>query len=129
MAGMFTYDAFLTPWQATTSSPRVMQGVVRHATAALGGWSTLHWATSGDARASSANALQFEFLGDYVYSVATGTYGAGAWTDTRNAADCPAIDAFRASLYTTNPLPKPAPGTACPATFGNTDIYGWSSSA
>ena len=128
-----SYLAFTTPFQQGTGILRLMMGVFRHATTgadgAPGSFATLHRGTPGDARASSANALQFEFLGDYVYAVATRTYGAGAWTDTRNAADCPAIDAFRASLYTTSPLAKPAPGTACPATFGNTDIYGWSSSA
>jgi hypothetical protein len=123
-----TYDAFLTPWQATTSSPRVMQGVVRHATAGLGGWSTLHRATWGDARASSANALREEFIGDYNSAVASTTFGAAVWNDARNAADCTAIDAYRQSLLTSSPLPAAAPGTACPPTFGNTDIFGWSSS-
>jgi len=38
----------------------------------------------------------------------------------RNAADCPAIDAFRADLSS----PRSAPGTDCPFTFGNADIVG-----
>jgi len=45
------------------------------------------------------------------------------WTDARNAADCPAIDRYRQSLNTNNPLPPP-PISSCPATFGNTDIRG-----
>jgi hypothetical protein len=46
------------------------------------------------------------------------------WNDGRNAADCPEIDAFRDSELTSSPLSPPAPPTDCPATFGNTDIFG-----
>src|SRR5207244_4468931 len=49
-----TYDAFLTPWQSTTSAPRRVQGVVRHApvsaTGVIGAWTTLHRGAIGDAR-------------------------------------------------------------------------------
>jgi hypothetical protein len=83
-------------------------------------FTTLRLGTPGNARGSSANVPTFEFIGGYVYSVATRTYGAGVWTDARNAADCLAIDVYRASLYTVNPLPKPAPATDCPATFTGT---------
>ena len=55
---------------------------------------------------------------------ASRTYGATVWMDVRNAAVCPAVDAYRQSLATPNPLPKPAPNADCPATFGNTDIFG-----
>jgi hypothetical protein len=51
------------------------------------------------------------------------------WNDARNAADCPAMDAWRMSLRTedeSDDLPTPAPQQDCPATFGNTDIFGWS---
>jgi len=61
-------------------------------------------------------------------AVASTTFGAAVWNDARNAADCAAIDAYRQSLLTSSPLPAPAPGTACPPTFGNTDIFGGSSS-
>ncbi len=121
------YDAFVQPWQDTTAARRMMQGVVRHAdstAAGLGAWSTLHRGAPGDARGSSTNSLAAEFLGDYNYVVATRTYGAAVWNDVRNAADCPAIDAWRQSLATSSPLPRPAPGSDCPANFGNTDIYG-----
>jgi hypothetical protein len=68
-----------------------------------------------------------EFLGDYVYAIATNTYGAGVWNDVRNAADCPAIDAYRYSVQTGGTVAPPAPQQDCPATFGNSDIYGWTS--
>ena len=68
-----------------------------------------------------------EFLGDYVYAVATRDYGAAVWNDTRNAADCPAIDAWRMSLRTGTSVPRPAPNTDCPATWGNSDIFAWTS--
>jgi hypothetical protein len=119
-----TYNAFLTPWQTTTAAPRPMLGVVRHANSSTGPFTTLHRGAVGDARASSANGLAFEFLGDYNYAVATESSGVLVWNDTREAANCPALDAYRQSLVVGTPIPVPAPGTACPPTFGNTDIWG-----
>jgi hypothetical protein len=122
------YDNFLQPWQSTTADPRWMQGVVRHAnvaaSGAIGTWADLHRAPTGDARASSQNNLAAEFLGDYNYAVATDTYGAAVWNDVRDAADCPAIDAWRQSVVNGTPIARPAPQNDCPATFGNTDIFG-----
>jgi hypothetical protein len=124
------YNAFLAPYRTDTSSPRPLVGVVKHADVAsdgtVGAFSELNRGASGDARGSSANALTDEFLGDYVYAVATNDYGAGVWNDVRNADDCPAVDAWRMSLETGADVPKPAPAQDCgPAnTFGNTDIYG-----
>ena len=86
----------------------------------------MHRGAPGDARGSSANALTDEFLGDYVYAAATRTYGAAVWNDARNAADCPASDAWRESLITGTSVPRPAPQQDCPATFGNSDIFGGS---
>jgi hypothetical protein len=123
------YNAFTTPFRNDTSSPRSLVGVVKHADVAgggLGAWTTLHRGATGDPRASSQNDLTAGFLGDYVYAVATRDYGAAVWNDARNASDCPAIDAWRASLRTANPSTRPAPQQDCPATFGNTDIFGWS---
>jgi len=121
------YDGFTTAFQTTNDNPRQFAGVVRHATLAgsqIGAFTTLHRGAPGDARASSANALTTGFLGDYNYAAATNSSVTAVWNDARRAADCPAIDAFRDSELTSSPLSTPAPLTDCPATFGNTDIFG-----
>jgi len=124
-----TYDAYLAPYQTTTSTPRPMQAVVKHADlvgAVPGAFTELNRGTSGDARGSSQNGLTAEFFGDYVYAVATRTYGSAVWNDARNEADCPAIDAFRAGIEAGTSPTRPAPNSDCPANFGNSDIYGGS---
>jgi len=124
-----TYNAFHVPWQSTTANPRPMNSVVRHAEISGGtpvGWATLFNGPIGDARAASANSMTAEFLGDYNYAVATRGFGTAVYVDVRNAADCPAVDAFRQSLVDGSPITAPAPGTDCPATFGNSDIFGGS---
>jgi hypothetical protein len=130
-----TYMSFLQPWQSTTAAPRLFQGVVRHAevnpaTGAIGPWSDVNRAPTGDARGSSANALTDEFLGDYNYAFATNDSVLAVWNDARNAADCPAVDAYRQQIVNgtaagdaSDPT-RPAPQQNCPATFGNTDIFG-----
>jgi hypothetical protein len=122
------YNAFTTPYHSDTSSPNLLVGVVLHAdtggSGATGAFSTLHRGPTGDARGSSANALSAEFLGDYVYAAASRTFGTAVWNDARNAADCPAIDAWRESNITGGSVPRPAPEQDCPAGFGNSDIYG-----
>jgi len=129
------YNAFTTPLDTIGTNPHILVGVVKHAdiggNGAPGAWSELNRGAPGDARGSSQNNLWLEFLGDYVYAVATNTYGAGVWNDTRNAADCPAIDAWRiaaqeAIMNGTAVPTKPAPEQDCPATFGNSDIFGGS---
>jgi hypothetical protein len=125
------YDAFLQAWQTTTATSRLMQGVVRHAdfTGASTSFATLNRATVGDARGSSANSLTSEFLGDYNYVFATNAFAVATWNDVQNAADCPAVDAYRQGLVTAttaDDVPPPAPGVQCPPTFGNSDIFGGS---
>jgi hypothetical protein len=126
------YNAFTTPYRDDTTSPRTLVGVVLHADSSksaatpTGAFGELHRGDPGDPRGSSQNDLTAEFLGDYVYAVATRTYGAAVWNDTRNAADCPNLDAWRMSLRTGTSVTKPAPQQDCDATFGNSDIQGGS---
>jgi hypothetical protein len=128
------YNAFTTPFRPTTTTPRTLVGVVAHASVSasgvVGSFSEVHRGAPGDARGSSQNNLVIEFLGDYVYAVAGNSYATAVWQDARNAADCPAIDTWRAGVQTAttaDDVPTPAPQAACPATFGNTDIFGWTS--
>jgi hypothetical protein len=139
------------------ANDRPLVGQVLHATVSdgtVGDLAPVHRGTPGDARGSSQNDLAAEFLGDYVYAAATDTYGTAVWNDVRNAADCDAVDKYRQALHdeavdtgtqtaeaeeprgeqNADPEPDadagpvaPAPEQACPATFGNSDIFGWTS--
>lgn len=124
-----TYNAFSSPFRPTTAEPRMMHGVLRSAGisrhGAPGDWTTRYVGRSGDARGTSFAVWNYpEFLGFFVYAIATRSYGAGAWTDVSRTADCPAIDAWRqASLEADRVLtPAPWPQTDCPPNFGNSDI-------
>jgi hypothetical protein len=124
------YNAFTTPFRNNTTDPRSLVGVMLSAPgsgATTGAFTTLHRGAPGDPRGSSANALISEFLGDYVYAAATRTYGAAVWNDARNAADCPAIDAYRQALQNGQAATAPPVQQACPANFGNSDIYSFTS--
>jgi hypothetical protein len=129
------YNAFTEPFQDDTSSPRGLVGVVKHADIDAGGvpgtFTELNRGQEGDPRTSSQNNLWIEFLGDYVYAIATDLYGAAVWNDVRRGADCPAIDEWRAAAQAAiangDTVPDaPAPAQECPASFGNTDIFGGS---
>lgn len=122
------YNAFTTAYQPTTGTARSLVGVVMQASASgtgpTGDFSELHRGAAGDPRTSSQNNLVAEFLGDYVYAAATRSYGVAVWNDTRAGADCPAIDAWRQDIATGGTtVPRPAPQQDCPATFGNSDIF------
>jgi hypothetical protein len=131
------YNAFTTPYRTNTFDPRTLVGVVLHADigadGAPTGWMELHRSPPSDPRGSTGGGAPFadpniaEFLGDYVYAVATNRYGAAVWNDTRNAADCPAMDAWRMALRTGGSVPEPAPQQDCPSTFINVDIFSFTS--
>jgi len=120
------YNAYLQPFQTTTASPRLMQGVTRHADVtaggALGSFTTLHRAEVGDARGTT-RTLNREAIYDYQYAAASRTYGVTVWMDVRDATDCPAVDAYRQSLIDGSRIAAPSPLTDCPPGFGNEDIY------
>jgi hypothetical protein len=124
-----TYNAFTTPFSNNTGTPRLEHGVLRSAAIGAGGapgaFSTEFVGASGDARGTSQGRILYnEFLGDYVYAIATRTYGAGVWTDVPNTADCPAMDAWRQASFTAGHrvFPAPWPLADCPGNFGNNDI-------
>jgi hypothetical protein len=126
------YNAFTTPYRTNTSDPRSLVGVVLHADIDADGvptgWTELHRSPPGDPRGSASDPFNTsEFLGDYVYAIATSTYGAAVWNDARDAADCPATDAWRMALREGPPAPRPAPQQDCPPTFANVDIFSWTS--
>ncbi|MEK6226616.1 MAG: sialidase family protein [Chloroflexota bacterium] len=123
------YNAFTTPYRNNTTDSRILVGVFLHAdtpagSGATGGFTEVNRGAPGDPRGSSQNNLVGEFLGDYVYAVATNDYGAAVWNDARNAADCTAIDAWRMSLRDGTTVARPAPQQDCAPNFGNSDIYG-----
>jgi hypothetical protein len=153
-----SYNAFTTDYQPTTATPRVLVGGLLSAavgaSGAPGTWGTVDAGAPGDPRGSSQNNIVAEFLGDYVYAIATRTYGAGVYNDARNAADCPAVDAYRQAYENgviAGDLPpiaiedspaerddeeeadadaaveapeRPSITAECSIDFGNSDIYG-----
>ncbi len=152
------YNAYTAPWQPTTAARRPMLGVVREAAAtatSVAPFASVHRGQAGDARGSSANSLTAEFLGDYNYAFATNAGAVEVWNDVRQAADCPAVDAYRQALVdsigagrlgvqeaeepdnrdaaaeATPAELRPAPNVQCTQTedsaFGNTDIWSHSS--
>ena len=122
------YNAFTTQYRNDTTTPRGLVGSVLHSDVdggALTGFGELSRGQVGDPRGSSANALTDEFLGDYVYAAASRTGVVAVWNDVRDADHCPAVDAYRAALYTNPAATRPAVATQCTGTsarFGNSDI-------
>ena len=124
-----TYNAFTAPLADSTATPRPEHGVLLSSPIGAGGaptgFTTEFVGKSGDARGTSQGRILYnEFLGDYVYAIASRTYGAGVWTDVPNTADCPAMDAWRQASFNAGHqvFPAPWPLGDCPATFGNNDI-------
>jgi hypothetical protein len=119
------------PFQEDTTNPRPVHGVFRQTALGPDGapqpWVTVYTGRTGDARGTSQGRILYnEFLGDYVYAIATRGYWAGVWTDVQATADCPAMDAWRQASFTAGQrvFPAPWPLGDCPATFGNNDIFG-----
>src|SRR5262249_47931197 len=109
-----------------TTSTRQFVGVTRHADVAgttLSGLSTLDRGSVGDARASASNALIDEFIGDYNTVAATNSGAVSVFNDARDAAVCGDVNTFRQATVDGTAGDPPAVLTACPPTFGNTDIW------
>ena len=70
---------------------------------------------------SSYNGLEEQFIGDYIGIVDSSTNAFLLWTDSRSAAPCAAVDAYRNDLYAGTSAVAPNPDTACSTDFGNTD--------
>lgn len=141
------YDGFLDPFRNDTTSPRRFQGVTRHSDVSgttLSNTTTLDRGDIGDARASSANALIDEFIGDYNTVDATNDHAVSVFNDARDAEVCPAINGYRQDVVDSGGAGEigevdergpdaarepaadgdtPAPLTDCPPTFGNTNIW------
>ena len=76
----------------------------------------------GDARASSANSLIDEFIGDYNTVDVTNGGAVSVFNDASNAEVCDKMNAFRQATVDGTAGAPPAPAADCPETFGNTDI-------
>jgi hypothetical protein len=70
---------------------------------------------------SSYNNLMEQFIGDHIGIVDGPTQAYLVWTDSRNAAPCPAVDVYRSQVYAGGQSVAPNPDQACATTFGNTD--------
>ena len=89
--------------------------MLRHADVSgttLSNESTLDRGATGDGRASSANALIDEFLGDYNTVDATDSGAIAVFNDARDAAVCPLINTYRQAVVNGTAGAAPAPPTA-----------------
>ncbi|MBI2238950.1 MAG: exo-alpha-sialidase [Actinobacteria bacterium] len=133
------YNAWTTPFRENTTDARSLVGVVLHSdidllTGAPTGFTEIHRGLPGDPRGSSQNNMVLEFLGDYVYAAATDDYAVAVWNDARNASPCNAVNEWRDDVRAAGALtlallaarPAVQDPAVCPATFGNSDIFGGS---
>jgi len=121
------YDAFLRGWRRRAGAPRPVRGVVVSA-GVNGPLDDLEWATGfqspvGDARASAISSLDAGGIYDYNAMAATDESAVGLWNDVRRGGVCPSADRLRQRRLTGNPAHRPL-RERCPATFGNTDVFG-----
>lgn len=124
------YSADRDPFRDSLTGSRRFLGVLLRVPVTADGLGTPAQAAvesaDGDGRASSANALVDEFIGDYNQVAATPAGAVAVYTSLSDAAQCPAINAYRQGLVSaaqgsvTPPPPKPAPIADCPGAFGNT---------
>ncbi len=70
---------------------------------------------------SSYNNPEEQFIGDYIGIVDGPRQAYLVWTDSRNAAACPAVDTYRSQIYAGGQPVAPNPDHACPTGFGDTD--------
>jgi BNR/Asp-box repeat len=70
---------------------------------------------------SSYNDLQEQFLGDYIDIIDGPDTAYLAWTDSRAAKPCGAVDTYRNEVYAGQKPVAPNPDSACSTSFGNTD--------
>ena len=95
---------------------------------------------SSDPAASAQNNLQRQFWGDY-NTLSSNDKSWFIYTDSRNGAGCPAVDAYQRQIAAGGPavgeepddpdagtdapgdLTKPAPPTDCPANYGDTNGF------
>jgi hypothetical protein len=105
--GVQTYDAYVTELSGGSWSAPVPVSTA-----------------SSNPEGSSYNNLKEQFLGDYIGIVAGPSTAWAVWTDSRNAALCSAVSAYRAAVYSgSKTAVAPNPDTACPTDFGNTDTF------
>jgi hypothetical protein len=123
------YEADRDPWRgADMASTRRYRGVLLTSPVTAGvptAWSPAYVGPDGDLRGTyPGHDLYQERIGDYVYAVATATYGLGVWTDARDAQVCGEIQTWRAASFAAGErlIPAPWPLFSCPL-FGNTDIW------
>ena len=79
-------------------------------------FTTLHRGAVGDARGTT-RTLNRELIYDYQYAAAARDYGAVIWMDARDAAVCPAVNAYRQSLIDGTPITRTVPADRLPAHF------------